>query len=100
MAISKTVEYPFGWFFFFDTTASKEEQEKIGLFDYVFSGIYPSLVDKNTDALESFNIYYEAPFHSNRVVKQYALKYGYEWKPEWEVEFDMNDKSVSYLKFE
>ena len=56
MAISKTVEYPFGWFFFFNTTASKEEQEKIGLFDYVFSGIYPSLVDKNTGALESFSI--------------------------------------------
>lgn len=32
-----------------------------------------------------------------RVVKKYALANGYEWKPEWEVEFD---KNATYLKFE
>jgi hypothetical protein len=96
----KTVEYPFGWLFFFASILSKQEKEKIGEVYFVLYGIYPTLIDKNTGSLESFNVYYEPPYHSNKHIKEYALKNGYEWKTAWEVEFDMNDKSVPYLKFE
>ncbi len=94
------MEYPFGWLFFFDTILSEEEQEKIGLIYFALSNKYPTLIDKHTGSLESFNVYYEPPYHSNKHIKEHALKNGYEWKTAWEVEFDMNDKSVSYLKFE
>lgn len=96
-AISKTIEYPFGWLFFFDTLCSEEEQEKIGLIYFAFSGIFPSIIDKNNGTIHPVEFHLELPFNTHRAVKKYALANGYEWKPEWEVEFD---KNTTYFKFE
>ncbi len=48
-AIYKTVEYPFGWLFFFGTLLTEEEQEEIGLINIVFSNKFPSIVDKTME---------------------------------------------------
>ena len=95
--ITNVFEYPFGWLFIIKGEASPEIIAEIGDFEYTFSIPWPQFVSKFDGEVQAMNYYYTPPFVIYTPLKAYAKSKNYEWKPEWEVEFD---KNATYLKFE